>query len=174
MELVYLIKYLHQITAYSHCYINSFRVYLIKYLHQITAIQGTCKILREVYLIKYLHQITAERVKQSKNLRYILSSIYIKSQQYKQSYCVDCWYILSSIYIKSQQYLGGGRQPVGISYQVFTSNHSSRPVKALKFKTFHEIQARKNADFCFLGADLMTFSDFNISKNKCIKKVPIV
>ncbi len=61
-------------------------------------------------------------------------------------------YILSSIYIKSQP----------------------RPVKALKFKTFHEIQARKNADFCFLGTDLMSFSDFNISKNKCIKKVPIV
>ena len=87
-------------------------------------------VLLLVYLIKYLHQITA------KNMVGLL--VY--------------WYILSSIYIKSQP----------------------RPVKALKFKTFHEIQARKNADFCFLGADLMSFSDFNISKNKCIKKVPIV
>ena len=84
--------------------------------------------------------------------RYILSSIYIKSQPVEKFDVYETRYILSSIYIKSQP----------------------RPVKALKFKTFHEIQARKNADFCFLGTDLMSFSDFNISKNKCIKKVPIV
>ena len=36
-----------------------------------------------VYLIKYLHQITANGLAVSPSARYILSSIYIKSQQNK-------------------------------------------------------------------------------------------
>ena len=58
-----------------------------------------------VYLIKYLHQITANGLAVSPSARYILSSIYIKSQHVDRAAKMTLGYILSSIYIKSQHYV---------------------------------------------------------------------
>ena len=189
--MVYLIKYLHQITAENICnqtsegyilssiYIKSqhlgeqeilnkgisYQVFTSNHSEEHGWIIGILGISYQVftsnhsvlmllggsvwvYLIKYLHQITAREITLADAIGYILSSIYIKSQQ--TSRITSSWarYILSSIYIKSQQknslkiwlfryilssiYIKSQHQRfiifgnVGISYQVFTSNHSCR------------------------------------------------